>query len=114
MQGFGIPAKADESGNWIPYEVDLSVVEDMPDVFFIGFRLSAKRCAASSATYYIDDFKWGREKTADGIISVKGGTCDDNAVYNMQGVRVLDKATPESLHTLVPGIYIYMGQKIRI
>lgn len=111
MAGFGIPATADESGTWIPYEVDMSVVEDMPDVFFIGFRLSGKRGAASSATYYIDDFKWGGEKVSDGITPAEMYVRDGKAVYNMQGIRVLDEATPQSLRTLPAGIYISGGKK---
>ena len=115
MQGFGIPAKADESGTWIPYEVDMSVVEDMPDVFFIGFRLSAKRCAASSATYYIDDFKWGGKKSSDGMTTVSASknktVC--NGVYNLHGMRVLDGNTiQQSMDTLPRGMYIWKGKKI--
>lgn len=112
MNGFGIPATSEESGTWIPYEVDMSVVEEMPDVFFIGFRLEGKRGVASSATYYINDFSWGHKKVSDGISSVPVTTSVPAAVYNMQGVRVLDAATPEQIRTLPHGIYVWGGRKL--
>ena len=111
MDGFGIPAKEDESGTWIPYVVDMSLVPDMPDVFFIGFRLAAERSSASTATYYIDDFSWGVAETPDGISSVTTDT-SGAAVYSLQGVRVADNASQETLRTLAPGIYIVGGKKV--
>ena len=89
----------------------MSLVPNMPDVFFIGFRLSAERSSGSTATYYIDDFSWGVAETPDGISSVTADT-SNTAVYSLQGVRVADNASQETLRTLPPGIYIVGGKKI--
>lgn len=110
MSGFDIPAKEDESGTWIPYTVDMSLIPDMPDVFFIGFRLSAKRSSGSTATYYIDDFRWGLSE-GSGITTAVTADTTDTAVYSLQGVRVAGNASQETLGRLAPGIYVSGGKK---
>lgn len=109
LDDFGIPATEDEAGKWIPFTLDMSIIPDMPDVFFIGFRLSGSRSVAAAATYYIDSFSWGKG-VPDGISAVRSDAAA-SPVYNMQGVRVLNAATPQSLRTLAPGVYITAGKK---
>ena len=111
MGGFDVPAKEDESGTWIPYTVDMSLIPDMPDVFFIGFRLSAERSSGSTATYYIDDFSWGVAESSGITSAVTSGT-SDTAVYSLQGIRVADNASQETLRTLASGVYIVGGKKV--
>lgn len=57
--GFSMPCTKDESGEWYEYHLDLADY-DLPDVFFMGFRLTCTRGRNNSATYYIDDVTYGR------------------------------------------------------
>lgn len=54
-----VPAIADDNGVWKDYVLDFT---DVPtaDVFFIGFRFTSQRGTENAATYYVDDFSWGR------------------------------------------------------
>ena len=121
MDGFAVPSTEEESGEWIPYEVDMSVVPDMPDVFFIGFRFNYTRSNANATTYYITDFQWGdKTQSVDGIISdgcLYGARADADgkySVYNMQGIRVLRAADASDMERLPSGIYIVGGIKVRV
>jgi len=110
MDGFGIPAIPDEAGKWIPYEVDMSNVEDMPDTFFIAFRFTSERSKAETATYYIDDFVWNPTGASVQGVGVDGHELYD--VYNMQGIRVLSGADAAAVKRLPAGIYIINGKKV--
>ena len=110
MNGFSIPATEDEAGQWIPYVVDMSVVENMPDPFFIGFRLQGKRGTESAPTYYINNFSWGDPEASISSTATSSAPAV-SAVYSLQGVRILDAATPAALRTLSPGIYVSAGKK---
>ena len=110
LEGFSIPEKADESGTWIPYQVNMSSIPDMPEVFYIGFRMKGTRCKESTATYYIDNFTWGTADVPNCISNVRvaeGGA----PVFNMQGVRVLNSYDANSVRNLAPGIYVSGGRK---
>lgn len=111
MDGFGIPATADESGEWIPYDVDMSVVEDMPDTFHIAFRLQSHRSKEQPATYYIDDFKWNPSGTVLAVDSIIDGS-ELYDVYNLQGMQLLKGADAPTLKTLPAGLYIVNGRKV--
>lgn len=56
-----MPSIPDENGEWFEYHLDMAQVEDLPEVFFIGFRFAAPGGRSNSATYYIDDVSYGRE-----------------------------------------------------
>lgn len=112
MSGFDVPVTPDLDGTWLDYNVDMSVIPDMPDVFWIGFRFTSTRGRENSAQYYITDFVWG-----DPAGSVEGVTAADNTpegVYNLQGIKVLEKASMEQLRALPQGIYIVNGRKVRL
>lgn len=109
MGGFDIPADAEQAGEWIPYQVDMSLVPDMPDVFFIAFRLKSTRSQAESATYYIDDFAWNRAGTSSVDTVMRDGRYD---VFNLQGIRILTDADAEALKALPAGLYIVNGKKV--
>lgn len=104
MDGFAIPRTADESGTWIPYEVDMSGVADMPRVFFVGFRYTYTRDSGHAATYYVTDFEWGGTPAG---LDLPLAVPTEGPVYNLQGVRVAD--SPASLPA---GLYIRDGRKI--
>jgi len=112
MAGFTIPTTPDEAGKWIPFDVDMSVVEDMPDTFFIAFRLSSMRSSAEPATYYIKNFVWNPSGTAAiDTLGVGDGHYD---VYNMQGICVLRDAEATDVKALPAGLYIVNGRKVVI
>lgn len=81
-----IPCTADESGTWYPYILDFTG-QEVADTFFIGFRFTAPRGIDCSATYYIDDFTWGKgnapvakgDVNGDGAVDV----ADVNACINV-------------------------------
>lgn len=109
MSGFDFPADSETAGEWIPYDVDMSVVEDMPDTFWIAFRLKGKRSQAEPATYYVDNFVWNPSGSAVNGVNVSGGTYD---VYNMQGIKVLSGADKSKVDQLPAGLYIVNGKKV--
>lgn len=111
MDGFEIPVESDQAGEWIPYQVDMSVVPDMPDTFFIAFRLKSTRSQAEPATYYIDDFAWNRAGTTSVDTVLQEGSYD---VVNMQGIRILSGADATAVKALPAGIYIVNGKKMVI
>lgn len=55
-----MPSIPDENGSWYEYHLDMALVEDLPEVFFIGFRYAGPGGRSNSATYYIDDVSYGR------------------------------------------------------
>ncbi len=109
MQGFDIPVTPDMDSTWIPYEVDMSVIDDMPDVFWIGFRFTSTRGRDNAAQYFVTDFDWGHPST--GIGSVTAPAEDGYTVYNLQGICVLKTADADALRTLPAGLYIINGRK---
>ncbi len=110
MDGFEIPATADEAGEWIPYTVDMSLVPDMPDTFFIAFRFTSERSRAEAATYYVTDFVWN--PTATGIEAIAADGL--YTVFNLQGIRVLKDADAAAVKSLPAGLYIVNGRKTMI
>ena len=56
-----MPATADQSGDWLDFQVNLSGQENIPDVFFMGFRFTGYSGNNGAATYLIDDVSWGRD-----------------------------------------------------
>lgn len=67
---------ADDSeleGNWVPIVMDLSVVPNMPDVFFMVFRFYDKG-GNNGVVYYLTDIRWGVGVTAvDEVAAPKEG-----------------------------------------
>lgn len=59
-----MPSIPDENGAWFEYHLDMALVEDLPEVFFIGFRFAGPGGRSNSATYYIDDVSYGRTDVA--------------------------------------------------
>lgn len=117
MEGFTIPATADEAGQWIEYDVDMSVIADMPDVFVIGFAFSGTRGADNSTTYYIDDFEWGAKEVGIESLVMGSSTLTPDAdgyytLYNLQGVCVLRTLDINDVKTLPAGLYISRGAKV--
>lgn len=55
-----MPATKDESGDWMDFQVNLTGQENIPDVFFMGFKFTGESGQTGSATYLIDDVSWGR------------------------------------------------------
>lgn len=109
MQGFDIPVTPDMDSTWIPYEVNMSVVEDMPDVFWIGFRFTSTRGRDNAAQYYVTDFDYGHPAT--GIGSIVAPAEDGYTVYNLQGICVMKTADADDLNRLPAGLYIINGRK---
>lgn len=59
INGLNIPSTAEENGNWAKYVLD---TENWPldDEFYIAFVMEGSRGAENAATYFVDDFSWGR------------------------------------------------------
>lgn len=116
LEGFDIPSVADEAGEWIPYEVDMTNVLNMPDVFCIAFSFSGTRGVDNTTTYYITDFEWGKKNQSLNGIGVDGSAFAPDAegyynVFTLQGVRVLRTKSVEDLQTLPAGLYVTNGCK---
>lgn len=116
LGGFDIPTLADQAGEWIEYDVDMSAIEDMPDTFAIAFVFSGIRGRDNSTTYYIDDFQWGDDPNSIKAIAfgAEGLNPDADGYYNVYtttGVRVLRTKNAADLQTLAPGLYITNGRK---
>ena len=56
-----MPATADQSGDWLDFQVNLSGQENIPDVFYMAFRFTGYSGSNGAATYLIDDVSWGRD-----------------------------------------------------
>lgn len=56
-----MPATADQSGDWLDFQINLTGQENIPDVFFMGFRFTGYSGNNGAATYLIDDVSWGRD-----------------------------------------------------
>lgn len=95
-----IPCTSDESGEWKEYILNFEG-QQVADVFFIGFRFTSSRGMENSATYYVDDFTWGKEDST-GIESTKVQTLSQRSIYDLTGRRT-NKAGK--------GIYIQNGKK---
>lgn len=109
MDGFNVPVTSDMDSEWIPYEVDMSVIPDMPSVFWIGYRFTSTRGHDNAAQYFITDFVWGEAATLIG-----GIVADSNngyVVYSLQGVKVMETNEASDLNRLPKGIYIINGKK---
>lgn len=76
-----IPNKNDQAGDWIDFQVNLTGQENIPDVFFMGFKFSGINGAEGAATYLIDDVSWGREDLP--IINVDGLEVNETAVKGL-------------------------------
>lgn len=55
-----IPAVPDYNKEWLEVHMDLEGLDNIADVFFIGFRFKSTRGTNNAATYYIDDVSYGR------------------------------------------------------
>lgn len=55
-----MPATKDESGDWVDFQVNLTGQDNIPDVFFMGFKFTGNSGQTGAATYLIDDVSWGR------------------------------------------------------
>lgn len=56
-----MPATADQSGDWLDYQINLTGQEFIPDVFYMAFRFMGYSGNNGAATYLIDDVSWGRD-----------------------------------------------------
>lgn len=65
-----MPNIPDQNKEWFEYHMDMALVEDLPEVFFIGFRFEGLGGRANSTVYYIDDVTYGREDIAHITASV--------------------------------------------
>lgn len=59
----GIPATADESGDWVEIHVNLMGQETIADVFYMAFRYQGPSGIDGAPTYYVDDVTWGNPDT---------------------------------------------------
>lgn len=56
-----MPNTADQSGDWLDYQVNLTGQTTVADTFFMGFRFTGVGGAEGAAVYLIDDVSWGRD-----------------------------------------------------
>ena len=49
-----------------------------------------------------------------GVNSISFDLNDEMDVYNLQGAKMLQKATKEGLNSLIPGIYIIGNKKVLV
>lgn len=59
----GIPATADESGDWVDIHVNLTDQETIADVFYMAFLYKGPSGVDGAPTYYVDDVTWGNPET---------------------------------------------------
>lgn len=59
IEGLNIPATAEENGNWARYILDTENWQ-LDDEFYIAFILTGTRGRENAASYFVDDFSWGR------------------------------------------------------
>lgn len=109
MQGFEIPVVADMDDTWIKYEVDMSIIDDMPDVFWIGYRFTSTRGRDNAAQYFITDFSWSKEPSA--VTEIIDNADGSYTVYNLQGICVLRTNNAADVNNLPAGLYIINGRK---
>lgn len=69
--GVMIPDNQDQNGEWFEYHVDLNT-QELADVFFIAFEFTGNRGPGNAATYYIDDFTWGKSNLPRIILEKNG------------------------------------------
>lgn len=81
-----MPATKDESGDWLDFQVNLTGQENIPDVFFMGFKFSGINGAEGAATYLIDDVSWGR---------------DDLPLISVDSPEFYETVKPDELKTFV-------------
>jgi len=94
-----MPATKDQSGDWLDFQVNLAGQENIPDVFFMGFKFSGINGAEGAATYLIDDVSWGRDDLP--LISVDSPEFYDTAktnelktfVLNVKGANLTQNVT---------------------
>ncbi len=55
-----MPSTADEAGEWLDFQVNLTGLTTIADVFYMGFCFTGYSGTNGSATYLIDDVSWGR------------------------------------------------------
>lgn len=56
-----MPNTADQAGDWLDFQVNLTGQETIADTFFMGFRFTGVSGAEGAAVYLIDDVSWGRD-----------------------------------------------------
>lgn len=56
-----MPATADQSGDWLDFQINLTGQENISDVFYMAFRFTGYSGSNGAATYLIDDVSWGRD-----------------------------------------------------
>ncbi len=56
-----MPNTADQAGDWLDFQVNLTGQENIADTFFMGFRFTGVGGAEGAAVYLIDDVSWGRD-----------------------------------------------------
>lgn len=83
-----MPSTADQAGDWLDFQVNLSGQENIPDVFFMGFRFTGYSGNNGAATYLIDDVSWGRDDLP--LISVDATELNDTALPNELKTFVVD------------------------
>lgn len=81
-----MPATKDESGDWLDFQVNLTGQENIPDVFFMGFKFTGESGQTGSATYLIDDVSWGR---------------DDLPLISVDSPEFYETVKPDELKTFV-------------
>lgn len=81
-----MPDTKDQAGDWLDFQVNLTGQENIPDVFFMGFKFSGINGAEGAATYLIDDVSWGR---------------DDLPLISVDHPEFYDTAEPNALKTFV-------------
>lgn len=81
-----MPATKDESGDWLDFQVNLTGQENIPDVFFMGFKFTGESGKTGAATYLIDDVSWGR---------------DDLPLISVDSPEFYETVKPDELKTFV-------------
>lgn len=81
-----MPDTKDQSGDWLDFQVNLAGQENIPDVFFMGFKFSGINGAEGAATYLIDDVSWGR---------------DDLPLISVDSPEFYETVKPDELKTFV-------------
>lgn len=103
-----MPCTKDESGKWVPFDVDLAN-QNIADVFFMAFRFTSTRGSDNAATYYIDDVTYG-QPISTGINTVSSSAeAAIVAVYDLSGNMVSSNASTtvnDALKGLTPGFYV--------
>ncbi|MDE7402006.1 MAG: hypothetical protein K2M87_01180 [Muribaculaceae bacterium] len=106
LQGLNIPSTSDYNKEWIPYVINLEG-QDLPDVFFIGFRYKSTRGVDHSATYYVDDFSWGSTQVPYIHTSVTEHNFDSEAEtrYESEEIIIRPQALTSDISLSISGTH---------